>query len=320
MSGTFDWLRPTTPTGGTRRCVLGAFVGALIVLAGNVLLGWPIGPSTSGQATDPATVAADAAVGDCLMWTQNGAGDLRAVDCGGAHVFEVTGSADLSSGYPSDAPFPDTASWQRITQQNCTGSVTTYLGRLDPNGRFTVGALKPTGTQWSSGDRTLRCGVEIATLTGLVSDTGSAKGADQSTVYPEGTCLALVNGVAGGPTDCGNPHAYEIVGVVDLHQRFPGGYPAIGDQQTALASLCPPIATNYTGGANLASYGLTLTWDTVSQESWTAGSHLVNCKVGELAPSGQALASVTNSIRGIGGAVAPPAAQPGGGATTAPGG
>lgn len=311
MSGTFDLLRPTAPTGGIRRYMAGAFVGALIVLA-SMMLGWPPTPFTSTKSTDPTTVAATAAVGACLMWTQTDAGDLHQVDCGGPHVFEVTGSADLSASYPSGAPFPDIPTWQRITQQDCTASVTGYLGPLDPNGRYIVGALKPTGAQWTSGDRTLRCGVEIATMTGLMPSAGSAKGADQSNVFPVGTCLALVNGVVGGPIDCGGPHAYEMVGIVNLHDRFPNGYPAINDQQTALASMCGPLATAYTGGANLTSYGLTLTWDTISQDSWTIGSYRVNCKIGQLAPSGQALAPVTNSIRGIGGASLAPASQPGG--------
>lgn len=318
MSSTFAWLRPSATDGGTRRYLAGAFVGALIVLGGTIALGWPLGLLVTGQATDPASVAASAVPGECLMWTESDAGDLHEVDCDQPHVFEVTGSADLSSGYPTGTPFPDTQTWQKVTQQDCGASVKSYLGKLDPNGRFVVGALKPTDTQWAAGNRGLHCGVEIATLTGLVSFTGPAKGADQSNVFPVGTCLGLVDGSAGGPVDCGNPHAYEIVGIVNLHDRFPNGYPSTDDQQNALASLCTPLASSYTGGANLTSFGLTLTWETLSQDSWNVGSYRVNCEVGQLAPSGQALAPVTNSIRGIGGGAG--SASPSGAAVSSAGG
>jgi hypothetical protein len=239
---------------------------------------------------------------------------VAVVDCGRAHLFEITGSADMSGTYPSGAALPDPQSWQHIAQLICLTSVTSYLGQLDPYGMYGVAALKPTAQQWAGGARLLRCGIQRTTRSGeLVQTTGSAKGADQSNVYPVGTCLALVNGGAGGPAPCGNAHSYEIVGIVDLHGKFPASYPAVADQQTALGALCAPVAAAYTNGFPLASDGLTATWDTIKQESWAAGSFKVNCKVGAELPDGSGLSPVTNSIKGVGhgtGTPAPPASPP----------
>lgn len=315
MSGTAAWLRPSTPAGSTRLYMVGAVAGAVALLAFGLFGGWP-GAANGATATDAATVAATAAVGTCLTWTRPDAGDLHAVDCGQPHLFEVTGTADVSARYPAGAPFPDVAAWQQATQGGCAPSVTGYLGTLDPFGKYVVGALKPTGAQWSGGDRALRCGVQRSTPSGqLLPTTGSARGADQSAVFPTGTCLALVRNAAGGPVPCGDQHAYEIVGTVDLTGLFPNGYPATDQQQTALGKLCKPVVADYTGGANLSTYQLTATWDTIRQESWAAGSHKVNCEIGAMLPDGSGLGPVTNSVKGIG-RTAPPAT----GAAPSPGG
>jgi Septum formation len=281
--------------------MVGAFVGAALLLGLSVVGGWPVLPGGSAATEDPATVAATAAPGTCLTWTRPDAGDLAEVDCARPHLFEVTGSADISAQYPAGSPFPDQVAWQKAAQGGCTASATTYLGRIDPFGRYTVGALKPTSARWNSGDRTLRCGVQRSTPSGqLVATTGSAKGADQSNVYAAGTCLALLNKAAGGPVACSQQHSYEIVGAVSLRGVFPDSYPPVGQQQTELGKLCQPIVTSYTGGLDLASYDLSATWDTIQQKSWDAGSYQVNCKVGSLLPDGSGLGPVTNSIKGIG--------------------
>jgi hypothetical protein len=295
----------------------GAFAGALLLLGLGVVAGWPALPGASSGPADPATIVATASVGTCLTWSRPDAGDLAVAGCGQSHVFEVTGSADLSSAYPAGAPFPDQTTWQGVTQSGCASTATGYLGQLDPSGKYVVGALKPTAQQWASGSRTLRCGVQRSTPTGeLVATTGTAKGADQSNIYPVGTCLALVKGSAGGPVPCTDPHSYEIVGIVDLHQKFATGYPQVGDQQTALGALCKPIVDAYTNGLDLGSYNLIDTWDVVKQESWTAGSYRVNCKVGALAQDNSGLSQVTNSIKGTGrgvSATTTPSSPPAGG-------
>ncbi len=300
MSGnTASWLYPTTPAGSTRLYMVGAFAGALLLLGFSAVAGWPITPSRAAQ--DPATVAANAAPGACLTWTRADAGDLAEVACAQAHLFEVTGAADVSAQYPAGATFPDEAAWQKAAQAGCAAGATSYLGKLDPMGKYVVGALKPTSAQWDSGDRTLRCGLQRSTPSGqLVPTTGTARGADQSNVYPAGTCLALVRKAAGGPVPCGDTHSYEIVGTVDLRGQFPDGYPPVGQQQTALGKLCQPLVAAYTSNANLGSYQLSATWDTIAQPSWDAGSYQVNCKIGALLADGSGLGPVTNSVKGIG--------------------
>ncbi|HVV23251.1 MAG TPA: septum formation family protein [Pseudonocardiaceae bacterium] len=308
------WLHPTSPAGSTRLYMVGAFAGAVVLLALSVVAGWPVLPGRAATPPDPATVVANATAGTCLTWSKPDASNLSAVDCARPHLFEVTGAADISGQYPAGAPFPTAQAWQKAAQTSCTTSVTDYLGKLDPNGRFTVGALKPTTSQWASGDRSLRCGVQRSTPSGqLMPTTGSARGADQSNVYPTGTCLALVKKAAGGPVPCGSQHAYEIVGTVSLHGKFPDGYPAVADQQHALGTLCQPVASAYTGNANLSQYQLSVTWDTISQQSWAAGSYQVNCKIGSLLPDGSGLGPVINSVKGIGTGQQPPAtSKPGG--------
>ena len=311
MSGEAGWLHPTTPAGSTRLYMVGAFVGAVLLLGVSAAAGWPIG-AARGPVTDPATLVAGAAAGTCLTWTRPDAADLAAVDCGQPHLFEVTGSADISGQYSAAATFPDETAWQKAAQAGCTGSATNYVGKLDPNGKYVVGALKPTSAQWRGGDRTLRCGLQRSTTGGqLWSTTGSARGADQSNVFPAGTCLALVNKATGGPVPCGSQHSYEIVGIADLRGQFPDGYPPVGQQQTVLGKLCQPMVATYTANANLGNYQLSATWDTIAPESWDAGSHEVNCKIGALLPDGSGLGPVTNSVKGIGHAAPPPSTSGG---------
>jgi hypothetical protein len=286
--------------------MVGAFVGAIVLLALSAAAGWPVAPGRAAQ--DPATVVASASPGTCLTWTRTDAANLAAVACTQPHLFEVSGSADISTKYPPGAPFPAEQAWQRAAQSSCTNNVTNYLGKLDPNGKYTVGALKPTNAQWTSGDRTLRCGVQRSTPSGqLLPTTGSARGADQSDVYATGTCLALVKKAAGGPVACGTQHSFEIVGTVSLRGQFPDGYPPVGQQQTALGKLCQPLAATYTDNASLNQYQLSVTWDTIAAQSWAAGSYQVNCKIGALLSDGSGLGPVINSVKGIGQGAAPPA-------------
>ncbi|HEV3357085.1 MAG TPA: septum formation family protein [Pseudonocardiaceae bacterium] len=292
-------LRRTSPGGsGTRLYLAGAFVGALILLGSSVFGGWP---KVASNPDDPATIAANAAVGTCVTWTKPDATDLSEVDCAQQHLFEVTGAADISGAYPSGAALPDAVTWQRVTQSSCASSATAYLGKLDPNGRYMISALRPTLSQWNDDDRSLRCGLQGSTPFGQpLSTTGSAKGQDQSAVYEVGTCLALNGKAPGGPIGCGQAHAYEIVGIVSLQSKFPNGYPSSDQQQSALGQLCEAAAGTYTKNLNLDQYHLTITWNTIKQESWAAGSYRTNCEIGKPLPDGSGLGPVINSVKGVG--------------------
>jgi hypothetical protein len=292
---------PSIATTGPRSYISGAFVGAALLLLCSLIFGWPI--TTSVPPPDPAELAASAPVGACLTWSKPDASNLTEVDCATPHLFEVTGSLNLSGQFPAGAALPSQADFGKAAQLGCTAGATSYLGKLDPNGRYVVTALKPNEQQWRSGDRTLRCGLQSSTPSGtLLATRGSAKGQDQSAVYPVGTCLALVGKAPGGPTGCTQGHAYEIVGLVDLSGSFPsGGYPATNAQQNALGKLCLTAASTYTKNADLGKLGLTLTWSTIPQASWNAGSRKVNCEVGTPLPDGSGVGLVTNSVHNVGG-------------------
>ena len=278
--------------------MVGAFVGALLVLATSVAFSWPVG--VQADPVDEASLAFNSPAGTCLAWANPTGADIHRVDCAKPHVFEMTGVVDISAEYSGNAPSPPIDAWQKIKADKCTPSVTAYLGgKLDPYGKYTVDALKPTDAQWRDGDRKLRCGIQRSSPSGnRMATTGSAAGQDQSNVYDPGTCLALVGNTIGDPVQCVNGHAYEIVGNVDLGQAFDGSaYPDEKKQASKLIDLCTKASKDYTGGIDLSKKHLTLYWDTLKKESWDAGSRRVDCKVGAVSEDGKSLRSVAGSVR-----------------------
>ncbi|WP_158073543.1 septum formation family protein [Actinophytocola xanthii] len=285
----------------TRLVMAGAFIGALAVLSGSMLFSWPVSvkEGTADTAVEEAAEAFDSPPGTCLDWPHDKPQNMRRVPCDKPHTFEVTSNVEIKGEYGPNSPPPATQEWQQIVTDKCTAEAAKYLGgALDPFGKYTPGALKPSAEQWREGDRQLRCGLQRVTPSAdrLMQTKGAAAEQDQSNVYEPGTCFALVEGEVGDPVDCDRAHAYEVVGVVDLSKTFdPKTYPAEADQREKLVDLCPPVANKYTGNANLAATQLSLYSDTLKKESWDAGSHLVNCKVGARQPDG-ALRPVRGSV------------------------
>ena len=296
MSGSVGRFRPSARAGEARLVMIGAFVGAVAVLALAAGFSWRFG---AGLGMSPAESAFDAPVGSCLQWGRPDASDMHTVDCGQPHLFEITARVDLSSMYGPGTSLPGAQQWQDIARGRCTQPVTDYLGEgLDPQGRYGVGALKPNAQQWSGGDRTLRCGVQDSGMSGsLIPTTGSARRANQSAIHPVGTCLAIVGKSVGDPVPCTVAHAYEIVGNVDLRQLFGQGYPSEQDQSNALLDACTAAAKAYDADTDLGQLGLKLAWDTRSRESWDAGSTMVDCKVGAPLADGSGLQPVTGSVK-----------------------
>jgi hypothetical protein len=279
----------------------GAFIGALAVLFMSVLFSWPVSvKGAADTAAEEAAAAFDSPSGTCLDWPNDAPQNMRRVPCDQPHTFEVTSNVEIGGDYGASAPTPDEKGWQQIVTEKCTQVGATYLGgTLDPFGKYTVGALKPTADQWRDGDRKLRCGVQRVTPSGkrLLSTTGTAAKQDQSNVHDPGTCFGLVNDKeVGDPVDCGTEHSYEVVGNVDLAAAFPNGYPTEELQLEKTVDLCPPVAAKYTGNKDLAALTLSLYSDVLKAESWAAGSHKVNCKVGALEQDGS-LRPVTGSVR-----------------------
>jgi hypothetical protein len=274
--------------------MVGAFLGALVMLGASVVFSWG-----SPQLSDAARAAFQAAPGSCVLWAQPDASDIHLVDCARPHLFEVTKVVDISDKYPASAPAPDTKTWQDLAQERCQDGIKSYLGTdLDPYGKLTVSVLRPSEENWSDGDRQIRCVVQWAGPGGhLQTLTGPAKNQNQSNVWEPGTCLALLGKTVGDPVDCAQPHAYEIVGKLDLTQKFPQEYPSQNDQKAWLDTQCNDELKKYAGSADISAQKLILTWDLREQESWNVGSTQVNCKVGAKLPDDSGLAQVTGSIR-----------------------
>lgn len=277
--------------------MLGAFAGAFALLALSTFTSWPVGaggaPVGGSTPVNPVLVAE---AGDCLNWTKPDLSDIAEVDCASQHLFEVTGVADISASHGPQAPFPDDAQWQLISQEHCSRMSLDYLGgRLDPFGKYTVGPLNPGERLWGEGRRTLRCGLQVAgPAGGLLPAYGSARTQDQSDVYDPGVCLGITEERSvGDPVECAKPHTFEIVGVVALP---PGDYPPPEQQEQVLAAECDRIVKEYTGGADLKARNLLVSWDTRAPESWAAGSRLANCKVGAV-PEGNLLVAWEGSVR-----------------------
>ncbi len=278
----------------------GAVVGALLALALSVLV-------TSSASDDAAQAARngvrmkasyDAPAGSCLIWDKGTGENMRRIACEQEHLFEVTEILDISKDFPPDAAAPGAEYWRKIATDRCTEGAADYLGEpLDPHGKLQVSALKPSDADWAAGNRELRCGLWWAAPGGELQETsGPAALADQSLIWPAGTCLALAGKTVGDPIGCAQPHAYEMIAVVDLSDEFGKKYPSQKRQHAWLDERCSDLADKYTGKLDLAKKKLILTWDTRTKESWQAGSFKVNCKVGAKLPDGSGLAPVTGSI------------------------
>jgi putative regulator of septum formation len=300
MSGRDTAWRSGKRTLRTRLVMAGAFLGALAVLSASMLFSWPVSVTTEETAAAEAAAAAfDSPSGTCLDWPHDNPRNMRRVSCDKPHTFEVSRIVEIGGDYGPKAPPPNNDGWQQVVTEKCTQVANEYLGGpLDPYGKYTVGALKPTSEQWRSGDRKLRCGLQRVTPSGdrLLPTTGKAQATTQSNVHDPGTCFGLVDGEPGDPIDCSRGHSYEVVGQVDLHAAFGDAYPDEAAQGEKLAELCPPVAAQYTGNKDLKAMQLALYWDTLKPESWAAKSYLVNCKVGAQAENG-ALDAVRGSIK-----------------------
>lgn len=303
-----------------RRIVYGLLVGAMTMLAVATLdtFAGATVPVLTTIAALPGPLSAPPVVevpappsqpGTCLNWTRPDAADATVVDCKQTHLFEQAGAVRLV-----DQPtLPDDQQWQQLVKERCDPLIDGYLkGKLDPDGRFRIGALKPSAAKWTEGDRELRCGLQRSSQSGaLYPMSGTVATSDQSDVQQPGTCLAIDGRGVGDPTACTGPHAVETVGLVDLSQKFSGPFPPVADQDAYLQPTCAKIAGDYAGGDNvIADKKLTVYWDNITGDSWKAGSRKVNCNLAALLPDRSGFAPVTGSVKGavtVGNQPAPPA-------------
>ncbi|MCX6464660.1 MAG: septum formation family protein [Pseudonocardiales bacterium] len=314
--------RPSAPTGmhPVRRVVIGVVIGALTMF-GVATLDTVTGaevPVLGSFAALPAPPDEPAVIevpappstpGTCLTWSRADAADTALVDCAQPHLFEQAGTVLLGD----QVALPSDTTWRQLVDERCGPVVLTYLNNtFDEQGRYRVGALKPSPSKWEQGDRELRCGLQSASRSGaLYPMTGRVADSDQSAVEEPGTCLAIDGPRVGDPVACSGPHALEAVGIVDLAEQFPEGFPAVADQDAFLQPRCTEVAAQYAGGETaVADKGLTVYWNNVVEQSWAAGSTRVNCNVAALLPDRSGFAPVTGSVTGevvVGSEVAPPA-------------
>ncbi|MBW0105223.1 septum formation family protein [Pseudonocardia sp. KRD291] len=298
---------------------LDSFLGAQVPVLGSFASSGAGGPGAAPAADEPPPMPPPPdTAGVCLNWSRPDAVDTAAVDCARPHLFEQAGNVKLL-----DQPaFPSDQGWQKLVAERCTPVVNGYLkNKFDPDGKFRVGALKPSQARWDGGDRGMRCGLQSASRSGTMTPiSGKVAAQDQSAVVPAGTCLGIDGRTVGDPVDCAKPHAVESVGVVDLGTQFKEDMPSVEDQDGFLQPACQKAADTFAGSnkAAIAQNKLTVYWDNLSEPSWKAGSRKVNCNLATLLPDGSGFAAITGSVKGklsVSGQPAPPA----GSATPAPG-
>jgi hypothetical protein len=227
--------------------------------------------------------------GHCYRWAQSAAGDTGAQDvsCAEPHLFEAVSTTTLDPGsYPVGGSYPSETGWASITDGLCAPAADAFLGYpLDPDGLFALGVIRPSTNGWDEGDRTLVCGLRQRSLladapTGeLPAFTGVVEGADQSLVYPAGSCLAETSGDVRGTVGCDTPHEALAVGAITL-PAGPGEVAPNDSQFELLAEpRCMEIAKSYLGQDFHDSPTARTGWVRIPAASWDAGSRSFTCTV-----------------------------------------
>jgi hypothetical protein len=274
--------------------LIGLILGGVIQLATST----PERERTASSGESRADVVfSNAKIGTCLNWPADAPDKPSFVWCTDDHMFEVAKPVDMTNfGEP------------------CQLAVRHYLGaRYDPNSKFTIGVIWPGDAVGApSGQRNLLCGLQLLGPGGRpIPFKGKIADLDQSRVWPVGTCLGIdetTHGSTDVPVDCSSSHALEVTGAVNLAERFPGPFPAQPEQQAFLAESCTRTADAYLAPRTLQARGLASNYDTVSPESWAAGSRQVSCTVGARRENGWA--PLVGSARGPLPADLPPASPP----------
>jgi len=304
-------------------------------------------PAASGQGA-PATRTAPAVSvtaagldrvdyqrGHCYTWDQNSSRvrtsvadqggddrgadatpDVREVPCAAQHLFEAVSQVQLDEAEYPAGDYPAATHWDALTATDCAAAAASFLGYpLDPAGAFLAAGIRPSPEDWDDGARTLVCGLRRRPLAAdpiageLPSFAGPVEGADQSLVYPAGSCLAEAASASGstwirGTVACTSPHQGIAVGTITL----PGGLGEVAPTDTQFEDLAAPrcllLAKSFLGAAfhdtPLAETG----WQRIRAASWKAGSRSFTCTVDYRTAAGAA-----RSVTGPPSLAADPAGQ-----------
>ncbi|MCA1845479.1 MAG: septum formation family protein [Actinobacteria bacterium] len=239
--------------------------------------------------------------GDCVTWTQEyDAGRERTtwvVPCTDPHLVEVTGHISVAGRFDS---FPTDQEWERLVwDQDCAELARTYLGHLDPNGRYSTGGVQPTRESWAGGDRDVWCGVTQSWTEAhhdpemFAPFTGAVKGASQDLLYGTGACVLTTPDRTEGTVPCAETHQQEVTGTVELKKAAGAPYPTDAQWWSLIGNRCDNLARTYlgrplTGNLRVSTVGLT-------QGSWDVGRRTAECTVGRY--SGDSEVPVTGSLK-----------------------
>jgi hypothetical protein len=262
------------------------------------------GASASPTLGDPELSERNYKIGHCYRWDRGGSSaKVDDVTCDKPHLFESVSDdpVDISSEFPDSAPYPPTDDqWSDIYDRYCRKPVEAYLGYpLDPDGRFSVSTIVPTMSGWAQGDRDIDCGIGGYAPTPENPDndliTGTAKGADQSMVYPVGTCMA--QGTDGTtPVACSAPHQHVAIG--DVRFTDPPGAPAPSQDafDDRAGAQCAAVARGFFGQSFQQSSTVSIGWFPIEAESWQTGTRSFSCLVSYYTDAGDPR-SVTGDAR-----------------------
>jgi predicted heme/steroid binding protein len=308
-------LNGTLQASATRRALLLTALGGLLIAGLVTALPIGVGPGRLAGYIDPVPPTGAkgndafnrAASGNCLMWPDRMPEAANIVDCKDEHRFEVSESIDMrtfpGSEYAPSAPPPTATRIEQISQEQCESSVRRYLGaKFDPNSKFVISMLWSGDKAWRQfGERRMLCGLQLPGAGNQqVAYQGKVADADQSKVWPDGTCLGIdpaTNQPTDIPVDCVAPHAMEVTGTVNLLARFPEGLPPEPEQDGFIKDSCTKLTDAFMAPVQLRSTTLTLIYSTLSLPSWSAGSRQVACSIGATLGNG-GWATLLNSAKG----------------------
>jgi hypothetical protein len=262
------------------------------------------GPSDGRRPDSPVMeqlAAADYEAGDCVTWGSGvslGQIDTDVVPCTEGHRIQITEQVPLEN---DGGEYPPGEEWGFLLEALCRPAAERLLGvPLDPYGRFYADAIRPGEAGWAAGESSMWCGIASAgppdgsggARDGEALSTEDARGADQAFHYPPGSCVATPPEASPVVVPCGDGHHMEVVGEIDLSDRpeLP-----VGSQERALFDDCAAQSSTYLGADPAAPWQIGT--ETLTPESWAAGSRVVHCFLGQW-DAEQELIEVTGSAKG----------------------